>query len=370
MTARMAIAHEWLPVRAGSEKVFEAMAQTYPDADLYALSREPGVEFDFGGRPVATTLLDRSAFLRDRRDLTLPLMPLAWRLIRVRGEYDTVLTSSHACVKAFPPAREATHYCYCHAPMRYAWDPHIDARTLGLGGLLKPGLALLRRWDLRAAAHVDHFAANSEAVRDRIARFYGRDAVVIHPPVDTDWYTPSSGVERSGALAVSRFIPYKQVELAIRSCARAEVPLTVAGSGPGEADLRRVAAEAGGEVRFEIKPSDERLRELYRTSAALVFPANEDFGIVPLEAQACGTPVVALDAGGTRDTVVDAETGYRVKHAEVDEFASAVQALVSNGNRSEACRRNAERFSVERFKSRLRAWIREPVADLHSGGAS
>jgi glycosyltransferase involved in cell wall biosynthesis len=351
----MAVGHEWLPVRAGSEKVFEAMAQTFPDADLYALSREPSVDFDFGGRPLTTTFLDRSAFLRDRRDLTLPLMPLAWRTIPVHGEYDRVLTSSHACVKGFPPTRTAEHWCYCHAPMRYAWDPGTDAR--GWGPVLKPALALLRSWDRRVTEHVDHFAANSEAVRERIRRYYDRDAIVIHPPVDTDWYTPLPGVERAGALAVSRFIPYKRVDLAIRAAARAEVPLTVAGSGPGEDDLRRVAAELHADVRFEIRPSDERLRELYRRSRALLFPANEDFGIVPVEAQACGTPVVALDEGGTRDTVVDAETGHRVARADVDEFASALRELVSNGDRADACRQNAERFAVERFKARLRDWI-------------
>ena len=366
----MAIAHEWLPVRAGSEKTFEAMAQTYPDADLYALTREPGVEFDFGGRAVTTTFLDRAATLRHNRALTLPLMPLAWRLISVRGEYDKVLTSSHACVKGFPPGRAAEHYCYCHAPMRYAWDPDIDARTWRWGAVLKPGLAVLRRWDLHAAGWVEHFAANSEAVRERIQRFYDRDAVVIHPPVDTSWYTPLAGVERHGALAVSRFIPYKRVELAIRAAAKAEVPLTVAGSGPGERDLRRVAADLGSDVRFEIRPSDERLRELYRHSAALVFPANEDFGIVPVEAQACGTPVVALDTGGTRDTVVDSETGHRVERADVDEFASALRAVVGNGDSADACRRNAERFSIERFKSRLRSWVGEPSPDLHSRAVS
>jgi glycosyltransferase involved in cell wall biosynthesis len=351
---RMAIAHEWLPVRAGSEKVFEAMAQTYADADLYALSREPSVEFDFGGRPLTTTFLDRNAFLRHRRDLTLPLMPLAWRTVRLHGDYDRVLTSSHACVKGFPPTRNAEHYCYTHAPMRYAWDPDTDAR--GFTAALKPAFSMLRRWDLRVTEHVDHFAANSEAVRERIERYYGRDSVVIHPPVDTDWYTPSPGVERNGALAVSRFIPYKRVDLAIRAAARAGVPITVAGSGPGESDLRKIAADLGADVRFEIRPSDERLRELYRTSSALVFPANEDFGIVPVEAQACGTPVVALDVGGTRDTVVDSETGHRVPGPDVDGFAEALQALMSNGECAEACRRNAERFAVERFKENLRNW--------------
>lgn len=360
MSSRIAVAHEWLAVRAGSEKTFEAMAGALPGADLYALTLEPGVPFDFGGREVTTTLLDRSATLRHRRELTLPLMPLAWRLIATRRDYDKVLTSSHACVKAFPPAGEAEHWCYCHAPMRYAWDPDIDSRSRRAGRAVRAGLAALRRWDLRATPRVDHFAANSSAVRDRIAAFYDRDSIVIHPPVDTEWYTPAAEpVERERALAVSRFIPYKRLDLAIEASARADVPLTVAGSGPGEDELRRLAADLGADVAFEISPSDERLRELYRTSLALVFPVNEDFGIVPVEAQACGTPVIALDVGGARDTVVDGETGYRVGRADPGELGAALRQAAEGGLRPGACRTNAERFSIERFKRELCAWLRE-----------
>jgi glycosyltransferase involved in cell wall biosynthesis len=362
VSARIAIAHEWLAVRAGSEKTFEAMADALPGADLYALTLEPEVPFDFGGREVTTTFLDRARALRTRRELTLPLMPLAWRLIRARSGYDKVLTSSHACVKAFPPGGESEHWCYCYAPMRYAWDPDIDTRTGGSGRALRPALAALRRWDLRASRRVDHFAAISSAVRDRIAACYGRDSTIIYPPVDTDWYTPPDRpVQRERALAMSRFVPYKRIDLAIEAAARAEVPLTVAGSGPGEAELRSHAARLGADVTFEIHPSDERLRELYRTAMALIFPVNEDFGIVPVEAQACGTPVIALDVGGARDTVVQGETGYRVARADPDELAAALQEVSGGGIEPEACRRNAERFSLPRFREELRGWMGEAV---------
>jgi glycosyltransferase involved in cell wall biosynthesis len=350
------LAHEWLAARAGSEKTFEAMAGAFPDADLYALTREPGVEFDFGGRELTTTFLDRFEATRRRRELTLPLMPLAWRSIDVRGSYDKVITSSHACVKDFPPARDARHYCYCYAPLRYAWDPSIDDRGSALRNALRPALAALRRWDRRSADAVDEFAAISSAVQDRIARFYGRESRVIYPPVDVEWYTPAPGSARERALAVSRFIPYKRIDLAIEACAKAGVPLTVAGFGPGERDLRRLAASLNADVEFEISPSDERLRELYRSSLVVVFPANEDFGIVPVEAQACGTPVVALDVGGARDTVVDGETGYRVSEARVNLVAEAVAGVAGGGIDGAACRRNAERFSTARFVAELREW--------------
>jgi glycosyltransferase involved in cell wall biosynthesis len=355
----IAIAHEWLAARAGAEKVFETLAEEYPSADLYALTREPDVPFDFGGRKVKTTFLDTAA-LRHRRDLTLPLMPLAWRLLGARSRYDTVITSSLACVKGFAPARAATHYCYCHAPMRYAWQPDIDTRHHGLGPAVDLGLKWLRRWDRRSADWVDFFAANSTAVQQRIRDFYDREAEVIHPPVDTEFFTPPehAGAGEPYVFAISRFIAYKRTDLAIEAATRAGLPVVVAGSGPLEAELRATAERVGADARFEIQPSDERLRELYRGATVLVFPALEDLGMIPVEAQACGTPVVGLDEGGTRDTVVQGETGLRVQEQTVDAFTEAIQAVAANPPDPAACRAHAETFSREHFKERIREWVR------------
>jgi glycosyltransferase involved in cell wall biosynthesis len=334
------------------------MAQAFPSADLYALTWDRDAQFDFSGRPVETTFLDRWAALRDRRDLTLPLMSLAWKTVDLHDEYDTVLTSSHAFVRSFPPVRSATHFCYCHTPLRYAWVPEIDDRTNRNIPGKSLALAALREWDRRTAKAVDHFAANSTAVRDRIYECYGRDSRVIHPPVDTDFYDlPEQVFERERALAVSRFVPYKSVALAIESCAAANVPLTVAGRGPQEQMLRDLATDLGADVQFEISPSDERLRELYWSSSLLIFPANEDFGIIPVEAQACGAPVVALDRGGARDTVMPDETGLRVSDQKVSLFADAIRQLVDSPPSAAVCRLNAERFSVTRFTAELRDWM-------------
>jgi glycosyltransferase involved in cell wall biosynthesis len=332
------------------------MARVFPQADLFALTAEPSGDFDFGGREVRTTVLDRSPWLRRRRDLTLPFMPLAWTLVRPPTRYDKVLTSSHACVRAFPPARTAEHFCYVHAPMRYAWDRTIDGR--GGGRLTGAMLAVMRHWDRSSATTVDHFAANSTVVRERIHRFYRRDACVISPPVDTDFFTPGdSGRPGSGALAVARFIPYKRLDLAIDACALAGTPLTIAGSGPQEAQLRAKAERVRVPVNFEISPSDERLRELYRAAEALVFAANEDFGIVAVEAQACGTPVVAVDQGGARDTVVAGVTGLFAARQDARLIADALQAIGDSGIRAADCRRNAERFGSDRFEAELRSWV-------------
>jgi glycosyltransferase involved in cell wall biosynthesis len=341
--------------------VFEALGEAFPDADLYALTREPGVPFDFGGRPVKTSLLDRADFTRSRRELTLPLMPAAWRLLGAGKSYDTVITSSLACAKGFAPGRSATHYCYCHAPMRYAWQPDIDSRDHKLGPAVDIGLKWLQRWDRRSADWVDSFAANSTAVKERIQNFYGRDAEVIHPPVDTEFYTPSpdgSGDGEPYVLTVSRFIPYKRNDLAIEAATRAGLPVVIAGSGPLESELRATAARVGADARFEIQPSDERLRELYRGATVLVFPALEDLGLIPVEAQACGTPVVGLDEGGTRDTVLQGETGVRVARQDVDSFAEAITAIRDKRPDPAACREHAEKFSRPRFIARVKDWVR------------
>jgi glycosyltransferase involved in cell wall biosynthesis len=356
----IAIAHEWLAARAGSEKVFETLAETFPSADLYALTRDPEVPYELGGRPVRTSFLDQGA-LRERRDLTLPLMPAAWRLLGARASYDTVVTSSLACAKGFAPGRSAAHYCYCHAPMRYAWQPEIDSRSHPAGPLVDVALGWLRRWDRRSADWVDSFAANSTAVRQRIRDFYDRDAEVIHPPVDTEFFTPGDGgspSEKPYVFAISRFIPYKRTDLAIEAATRAGLPIVVAGSGPLEGDLRATAERVGADARFEIQPSDERLRELYRGAAALVFPALEDLGMIPVEAQACGTPVVGLDEGGTRDTVVQGRTGLRVKDQTADAFAEALEAVVAHPPDPAECRSHAETFSRPRFIERVKDWIK------------
>ncbi len=360
---RMALAHEWLDARAGSEKAFEALARIFPEADLFALVNALGDGFEAGGRPISTTLIDRIPGLRHRRQLALPLMPLAWRTV-TRRSYDLVVTSSHACVKGFRPARAAVHLCYCYTPMRYVWDSH-DRRS-GLDRLAALGpRAALRRWDRRAARWVDSFAAISHAVSDRIERHYGRRSRVIHPPVDTEFYSPALPGTRSSevpipdgpfVLACSRFVPYKRLDLAILAADRAGLPIVVAGRGPGEAELRALAERVRVPVTFELAPGDERLRELYRAASVFVFPALEDFGIVVVEAQACGTPVVALAEGGTVDTVVDGVTGALVQAQDVDSFAKGIlQAMDLSDPRP--CIARADEFSTSAFERRVRAWV-------------
>lgn len=354
----MALCHEWLARRAGSEKTFEAMARQFPEADLYALTWNREAGFDFGGRPVRTTFLDRIAPLRGRNALQLPLMPLAWRYAS-RQPYDLVITSSHACAKGFWPARRARHLCYCYTPMRYLWLSGIDTRS-PLTRLAAPVAAALKAWDLRSADWVDDFAGISTTVAERIQAIYGRPARVIHPPVATGFFTPDPGVAREDfVLAVSRMIPYKKLHVAIRAAALAGVPLVVTGSGPAEQQLRDLASAAGGEVRFVISPDDEALRDLYRRCRALVFPPEEDFGIVPVEAQACGAPVVAFGRGGSLDTVAPGATGILVPTQEPEDFAAGITEVLSGGFRADKCVAHAARFSPEVFAGKIQAWVDE-----------
>lgn len=371
----MALCHDWLAARHGSEKTFEVMAGTLPTAAVHGLSYDSAAGLDFGGRRVRTTFIDRLAPIKNRRMAQLPLMPLAWRYAS-RRRYDVVVTSSHACAKGFWPARAALHLCYCYTPMRYLWLPSIDARRRR-SALSVPAERWLRSWDLGSVRWVDEFAAISNTVRDRIGAIYGRPARVIYPPVDTAYFTPgASGTSHMTpgaggfALAVSRMVPYKRLDLAIRACHRAGYPLVIAGRGPMEPALRDLAGRLGAAVKFVIAPSDDELRRLYRAADVVVFPGQEDFGIVPVEAQACGTPVVALDRGGTAETVVHGVTGVLVASQDEESFAAGIREALSAGFDAGQCRQNAERFSEAIFKERFLDWVigSAAIRGIHVGG--
>ncbi len=352
----LALCHEWLSARDGSEKTFEAMAAALPRADLYGLTWNQASGLSFGGRSPATTFIDRLAPLRERRVLQLPLMPLAWRYAS-RSTYEVVVTSSHACAKGFWPARAALHLCYCYTPMRYLWLSSVDSRRRR-DKVTAIAERRLRSWDLRSVQWVDEFAAISTAVQLRVRQIYDRPARVIHPPVDTEHFTPRPSPHKDGfVLAVSRMVPYKRLDLAIRACHLAGHPLVIAGSGPAEGRLRALAAELSVDARFVIRPDDNALRDLYRSADVLVYPGEEDFGIVPVEAQACGTPVVAYGRGGILDTIVPGTTGVLVAEQDEESFAAAIETALKGRFDAAACRQNAERFSRSRFQEGFVDWL-------------
>lgn len=363
---RVALVHDWLTGTRGGEKVLRQLALLFPDAPVFTLFHFPGsVPREVEARQVVTTWLQRWVSPgRDYRTL-LPLYFLAAESWDLAG-FDLVVSSSHCVAKAARRAPGAFHLCYCHTPVRYLHD-QLDDYLRGRGALVRAAAravrAPLRARDVATAGRVDAFLANSENVRGRIARLYRRDARVVPAPADTEFYTPPPApARREGLLVVSALVPYKRIEDALEASARAGLALTIAGFGPEE---RRLRARAGPSVRFAGSPTDAELRELYRRAEAVLMPGEEDFGIVPLEAQACGTPVVALGKGGALETVVDGVTGVLYPEAGPGPLAEAVARARGIRFDPEALVANAARFSEAAFRARFLGAAREA---LHEAG--
>jgi glycosyltransferase involved in cell wall biosynthesis len=350
---RVALVHDWLTGTRGGEKVLLEFARTFPDATLFTLFRFPGtVPAAIEALPVRTTFVQRFVSPgRDYRKLLPLFFPAAesWNL----SGFDLVLSSSHCVAKNARKGAGAVHVCYCHTPVRYLhdqFDVYVRGRSAPFRATASLLRAPLRARDVAAAPRVDAFLANSENVRERIRRLYARDAEVVFPPVDTEFYAPGPPRARRGFLIVSAFAPYKRLDDALETANRFRLPLTVAGSGPERARLVKLAGET---VLFAGTPSDEKLRTLYRSAEALLMPGEEDFGIVPVEAQACGTPVIALGRGGARETVRDGRTGVLYSEPGPEGLAGAIDRFRELRFNEEEILRNAARFSRGRFRQRL-----------------
>jgi len=362
---KTAIVHDWLTGMRGGERCLEAFCELFPDADLFTLVHVPGsVVPRIEQRRIHTSLLQRLPGATRHYRRLLPLLPLAVELLDLR-EYDLVLSSSHCVAKAALARPDALHVSYVHTPMRYAWESWPDyfrPRPALRAALVAPLLTWLRQWDAVTAARVDRFVANSAFVAQRIRRCYGRDSVVVHPPVDCAFFE----VERRAEpyyLMVSALVPYKQVELALRAFGELGRPLTIVGDGP---ERRRLTRLAPPNVRWCGRVGDEELRELYARCRAFVLPGVEDFGIAPLEANAAGRPVIALARGGALETVVergDRPTGLLYGAASADGLKGAVLEFERREASFDpaALRAHARRFDRPRFLERMRAVIDESL---------
>ena len=357
---RVAFAHDWLVRYAGSERVLEQMLVEFPGSRvLTTVTNEPNLPPSL--RVAESSFLDRLPWSGDHHEWFLPLMPLAWRLRRELNDVDAVIASSHACANAVRVASGVPLISYCHTPMRYAWD--FDAEAERFPPVVRPvarrGMTLFRRWDRRTSQRVTRFVANSRPVAARIERFYGRPALVIHPPVDTDYFTPG-GSRSDRFLYVGRLTGYKRPDLVVEAFRELPYGLDVVGEGPLLSALER---RATANVRFLRMVDDQKLRNLYRSAAALVYPVAEDFGIAMAEAQACGTPVIGLATGGSLDIVEPGITGWLVIRQDATEVRAAVQHAASAKLSPEAIRARAVRFSKSRFRKALRALVDEVVAE-------
>ena len=348
---RVAIAHEWLVSYAGSERCVAEMLRVFPGARLLTTMVEPSA-LPAVLRDAQPSLLQHAPGSRRHHEWFLPLMPLAWRLRAVVRDVDLVISSSHACAKGVRVEAGTPHLCYCHTPMRYAW--HFDDERERFPPAIRPfaraGMGWFRRWDRKTAERVTHFVANSSAVARRIEHAFTRSAQSIHPPVRTGFFTPD-GERDDFFLYVGRLVGYKRPDLVVG--AFADLPrhrLLVVGEGPlGPA----LAAAATPNVSFLGTVDDERLRDLYRSARAFVYPVREDFGIAMAEAQACGTPVIGLADGGATDIVEPGVTGWLVRGQSAGELRAAVGRAVAEELDAAEIARSAQRFSAARFRREI-----------------
>jgi glycosyltransferase involved in cell wall biosynthesis len=357
---KLAICHDWLTGMRGGEKALEVICERFPDAELFTLVHVAGsVSPVIERRPIHTSFVQRLPAVKRYYRHYLPLFPTAVERFDLT-DFDVVVSISHCCVKSVLTPPRTRHICYCLTPMRYAWD-QFDAyfgpdRIGRLGSaIMRPVMARMARWDRDTADRVDRYVAISHYVAGRIGRYYNREASVVYPPVDTAFFVPDGDRSDRFALVVSALVPYKRIELAIEACRRARVPLKIAGDGPERGALERVAA---GSAEFLGRRSDDDIRELYRRAAVVLLPGEEDFGIVPLEAQACGRPVVAFGRGGATETVIQDETGLLVNEPTPEAFAAAIDQAISRRFDAAAIRAHAERFGRERFGEEIERLVR------------
>jgi glycosyltransferase involved in cell wall biosynthesis len=370
--ARLALVHDWLTGFRGGEKCLDALCREFPNAPIYTLLHVRGtLPRTIEDHPIRSSFLQRLPRIGEFYRYTLPLMPFAanWPI----GPCDLVVSFSHAFAKSAKPPAGVPHVCYCFTPMRYAWhmkESYFADRARGWKARAVDRLmAALRSWDRRTAERVTHFIAISETIRKRIHDCYGRDSIVIYPPVDTDFYTPDASVPREEFyLVLSAFAPYKRVDLAIEACNRLHKRLIVIGSGQ---DAARLRALAGPTVSFLGWKPDAILRDHLRRCRALIFPGEEDFGIVPVEANACGAPVIAYARGGATETIVplvrESPTGEWFEEQTVDSLIAAMERLEKAQFDPTAARRQALRFNKQVYIESLLGYLDQVLKSQNRG---
>jgi glycosyltransferase involved in cell wall biosynthesis len=367
---RVAIVHHWFVTRGGGERVAECIASLFPEAEIFTLLADaPGIPDDLRERRIHTSFLQKIPWAKNYHRHMMPLYPTATEALDLRG-FDLVISSDSGPVKGVRTDQNAVHICYCHSPMRYLYDGYESYRAQ-MGAVTRRIFSAtanrVRRWDRLAAGRVSHFIANSEYVAGRIQRFYGRDSVVIHPPIDLHRANVSDA-PKAHYLCAGRLVGYKKTELMIEACTRLGRELRIAGTGPEELRLRKLAAAAGPGITFLGEMTTEALWKEYANCRALLFAADEDFGMVPLEAQACGRPVIAYGAGGSLETVRVASpspTGIYFQEQTVQSLIDGIlrfEAADGAGTfKPDAIQGWAAEFATPVFLQRLREFVLSKV---------
>ena len=363
---RVALVHYWLVGMRGGEKVLEELCLMFPQADIFThVHDRERTSALINGHRIVTTYISRLPFARKFYQKYLPLMPSALEELDLTG-YDLVISSESGPAKGIITHPDAVHICFCHSPMRYLWDQYHTYRG-NAGPITRLFMSLtmptLRAWDVTSAARVDRFIANSGFIARRIRKVYRRDAEVIFPPVDLDAFAIVPDPTRDFYVYIGQLVPYKRVDLAVAACTKLGKRLVIVGTGTEEPRLR---AMAGPTVEFRGWASSEDLKSCYANCRALLFPGEEDFGIVPLEAMASGRPVIAYGSGGALDTVIDGQTGVFFDTQTSDDLAAAIERFetIENGFDPIAIRQHARGFGRDVFRRKLKAYIDTCVREL------
>ena len=351
---KTALLHYWLTTLRGGEHVLAEFCRMFPEADIYTHAWDPTrVGEPFSRHRITETFISGLPGARRNCQKYLPLMPAALRKLDLSG-YDLIVSSESGPVKGIRKPAGAFHICYCHTPMRYLWDMYQDyyaAASLPARLAMRLFSGPLRKYDLRSAETVDSFIANSRFVADRIKRIYDRDSKVVYPPVDTEFFGGGEPATKGGYyLFVGELIAYKRPDLVLEFARRSGRAVVIAGDGPRAGELRHAAP---GNVTFAGRPTRDELRQLYAGAQALIFPGVEDFGIVPVEAQAAGTPVIAFGGGGALETVLDGRTGVFFDRQEPEALCQAVERFEALSFDAAAIRAHAEEFSAAKFRSAI-----------------
>jgi glycosyltransferase involved in cell wall biosynthesis len=363
--SRIALVHDWLTGMRGGEKVLEALCDLYPEAPIYTLLHVKGsVSKKIESHRIIPSYLQHVPMIGTMYRNYLPFFPAAIESFNLR-EYDLIISSSHCVAKGAIPGASSIHVCYCHTPMRYVWSHFKDYfgrhRTSWLKHQLMVRVAAkMRSWDVAVSDRVHSFAANSFCVATRIKNYYGRQARIIYPPVETDFYVPSDLERQDFYLLVSALVPYKHVEIAIEAFNRMKKRLVIVGTGPEISRLQRIASS---QIQFLGRVEAEKLRELYQTARALIQPGEEDFGINMIEAMACSCPVIAYAFGGAYETVTDPETGLFFNQLTPEALSAKVDKAEGLRFNNALMRNTSLRFSLEHFKDEFQALVQ---TEFHS----
>jgi glycosyltransferase involved in cell wall biosynthesis len=354
----VALVHDWLTGMRGGEKCLEVLCELFPDAPIYTLLHNKGTMSPLiESKKIVTSFIDSLPKKTEKYRSYLPLFPVAMEQFDF-SEFDLVISTSHAIAKNAKVRSDALHICYCHTPMRYVWEMYGQYFGKENAGLLTRAAMrtvrpLLRSWDVRTAHRVHYYIANSENVRKRIQRYYNREAVVIFPPVDTDQFTLSASDE-GYFLMVTALVPYKRVDLAIEAFNRSGERLLIVGKGT---ETEKLKAMAKSNIEFLGWKIDDELSHLYRGCKALIFPGEEDFGIVPLEAMATGKPVVAFGKGGALETVVEGTTGTFFYAQTVESLSESLMKIRTIKFDPAIIRNHAVRFTRSIYKQKMHDYI-------------